>query len=231
VVHVTNRHRLRRAVHATGTAGVKSLSLVEKSTVGIVYPMLSRTNYTEWSAVLRVNLQATRLWEAVWYGGVEFRDDRVMLAVLLRVVPADIQAGLANKESACDAWELIHKIRIGADWVKEANMERLRQDFTEIKFKPGEGVEDFSLHIMAPANELRVPDNEVTDKEVIRKKLHFVPEKLEPVAISMETLLDLNSLSIEEAVGHLWDMEQRKKGPSSPTTDTGGHLLLTERSG
>jgi hypothetical protein len=28
---------------------------VEKSTVGIVYPM-SCTNYTEWSAVMRVNL-------------------------------------------------------------------------------------------------------------------------------------------------------------------------------
>jgi hypothetical protein len=58
--------------------------------------------------------------------------------------------------------------------------------------------------------------------------LHSVPEKLEQVAISMETLLDLNSLSIEEAVSHLWEVEQRKKGPSSPAVDTGGRLLLTE---
>jgi hypothetical protein len=32
--------------------------VVEKSTVGLIYPMLTRTNYTEWSAVMHVNLQA-----------------------------------------------------------------------------------------------------------------------------------------------------------------------------
>jgi hypothetical protein len=38
---------------------------VEKSTARIVYPTLTHTNYTEWSAVMRVNLQATGLWKAV----------------------------------------------------------------------------------------------------------------------------------------------------------------------
>jgi hypothetical protein len=40
-------------------------------------------------------------------------------------------------------------------------------------------VEDFSLRITALANELRVLDDEVTDKEVIKKMLHSVSEKLE----------------------------------------------------
>jgi hypothetical protein len=74
--------------------------LVEKSTTGIVYPMLMGTNYTEWSSVMRVNLQAAGLWEAVRHGGVEYRDDRLTLAALLHAVPAEMQAGLANKESA-----------------------------------------------------------------------------------------------------------------------------------
>jgi hypothetical protein len=44
----------------------------------------------------------------------------------------------------------------------------------------------------------------------------------------METLLNVNSLSIEEAAGHLRVEEQRKKDPSSPAADTGDRLLLTE---
>jgi uncharacterized protein YfkK (UPF0435 family) len=90
-------------------------------------------------------------------------------------------------------------------------------------------VEDFSIHITAIANELRVLGDEVTDKEVVKKMLHSVPEKLEQVAISMETLLDLNSLSIEEVVSHLQAVEQRKK-VSAPQViaDVGGRLLLTE---
>lgn len=41
----------------------------------------------------------------------------------------------------------------------------------------------------------------ITDKEVIKKILHSVPEHLDLVAILIETLLDLNSMSIEEATG------------------------------
>jgi hypothetical protein len=202
--------------------------LVEKSTVGIVYPMLTRTNYTEWSAVMRVNLQVAGLWEAVRHSGVEYRDDRLALAALLRTVPVEMQSGLANKETAHEAWESIRKIRIGADRVTEANAERLQQEFADIRFKPGEGVEEFSICITTLANELRVLGDEVTDKEVVKKMLHSVPEKLEQVAISMETLLDLNSLSIEEAAGHLRAVEQRRKSSTPPVVDGGGCLLLTE---
>jgi hypothetical protein len=90
-----------------------------------------------------------------------------------------MQAGLANKVSACDAWESIRRICVGADRVKEANAERLRQEFTEIKFKSGEGVEGFSLRITALANDLWVLGVGITDKEVVKKMLHSVPEKPE----------------------------------------------------
>jgi hypothetical protein len=80
---------------------------------------------------------------------------------------------------ACEAWDAIRKNWVGADCVKEANAERLQQDFVEIKFKTGESVEDFSLHITALANEKRVLGNEITDKEVVKKMLHLVLEKLE----------------------------------------------------
>jgi hypothetical protein len=56
-----------------------------------------------------------------------------------------------------------------------------------------------------------------------------VPDHLEQVAISMETLLDLDALSIEEAAGHLQAVEnRRKKKAASSASDTGGQLLLTE---
>jgi hypothetical protein len=42
----------------------------------------------------------------------------------------------------------------------------------------------------------------------------------------METLLDLDSLSIEEAASHMRAIEQRKK--PTPAKEIGGRLLLTE---
>jgi hypothetical protein len=41
-----------------------------------------------------------------------------------------MQAGLANKESALEAWESIRNIHVGADRVREANAEWLQQEFT-----------------------------------------------------------------------------------------------------
>jgi hypothetical protein len=41
--------------------GVIVERVIEKSVMGITYPVLTRTNYSEWSLVMRVNLQAAGL--------------------------------------------------------------------------------------------------------------------------------------------------------------------------
>jgi hypothetical protein len=87
-------------------------------------------------------------------------------------------------------------------------------------------VEDFSLHLTTMVSQLRVLGDDITNKDVIQKLLHIVPDKLEQVGISMEMLLDLDALSIKEAVGHLCTVEQRKKPSSSKDSD--GRLLLIE---
>jgi hypothetical protein len=126
-----------------------------------------------------------------------------------------MQASLTYKEA-------IRRVRVGVDRVKEANADRLWQEFAELKFKPGEGVEDFSLRITVLANQLRVLDDDITDKEMVKKLIHTVPEKMEQVAISMEALLDLKSLSIEEATSHLLTVEQRRKKDAALIADAEG---------
>jgi hypothetical protein len=97
-----------------------------------------------------------------------------------------------------------------------------------LKFKLGEGVEDFSIYITPLTNQLRVLGDNITDKEVVKKLLHSVPEKLEQVTNSMETLLGLKSLSIEEATSHLLTVEQRRKKDAAPTADAERRLLMME---
>jgi hypothetical protein len=185
-----------------------------------------RTNYTEWSLVMKVNLQVAGLWDVIKSDASEYHEDRSALAALLRAVPTEMQVGLVVKATAHDAWEVIRRMWLGADRVKEANAEHLRQEFNDIEFKAGELIEDFSLRLNTVAGQLRALGDDVTDKEVIKRLLHIIPDRLEQVVISMETLLDLNSLSIEEAVGHLHVVEQRKKPPQAK--ENGGRLLLTK---
>jgi hypothetical protein len=137
-----------------------------------------------------------------------------------------MQAGLAVMSTATEAWEPIRQVCVGTDRVKEAKVERLRRVFGDITFKAGETVEDFTLRLNIVVSQLRVLGDDISNKELIKKMLHIVPQKLKQVAISMETLLDLDSLSIEEAVGHMRAVEQCKK--STPAKESGSHLLLTE---
>jgi hypothetical protein len=49
----------------------------------IVFPTLMHTNYTEWSLVIRINLQAAGLWDAIDYGTADYQEDHSALFVLL----------------------------------------------------------------------------------------------------------------------------------------------------
>jgi hypothetical protein len=99
--------------------------VVEKSSAAIVYPTLTRSNYSEWAQVMQVNRQATGLWDAFELGTDDYCEDRSALAALLRAVPKEMQAGLARMESTTDAWEAVRVIQMGGDRIKEATIDKL----------------------------------------------------------------------------------------------------------
>jgi hypothetical protein len=65
--------------------------------------------------------------------------------------------------------------------------------------------------------------------KVAAKYLHVMPKKFVPVAVSIESLLDTTSMSIEEITGRLRAVEGRGDDEDAdPPTAVGGKLLLTE---
>jgi hypothetical protein len=170
-----------------------------------------------------------RLWEALNKGADDYRDNRHTLAELLQAVPSEMQARLAVKEMAKEAWEVIHSIWASADKVKEANAEKLCREFDDISFKSDKCVEEFGKHISSPANQLRSLRDEIPNKKVVKKMLQSMLDHLEQATTTMETVLDLDALSIEEAAGHLHVVENhRKKKQASVGKEDGGQLLLME---
>jgi hypothetical protein len=160
------------------------------------------------------------LWDGVKDGTDDYREDRNLLAALLRVVPKEMRARLAGKEFAIEAWEVIRVVCMGGERIKEANADKLHRHFSELQFKPGKCVEDFSVHVTAHANQLRDLSDKVMEKEEINKLLHSIPDHLKQVAIFIENLLDLNTMMIDEATSHLRVVEERKN------KSTKGRLLL-----
>ena len=55
----------------------------------------------------------------------------------------------------------------------------------------------------------------MSETEIVKKMLQVLLDHLEQVIISIETLLDMNDLTVEEVTGRLHNVEKRKKNAAS----------------
>jgi hypothetical protein len=59
------------------------------------FPLLTKTNYSDWSAMMCVMLHARGLWAAVKEGATDEVKDQMAMEALLRGVPLEMAASLA----------------------------------------------------------------------------------------------------------------------------------------
>jgi hypothetical protein len=74
----------------------------------------------------------------------------------------------------------------------------------------------------------RHDDGDMDEQKAVEKYLHAVPKKYTQIALSMETLLDLSTLSIEEVIGWLKAGDDREEVPPANPVSANGKLLFTE---
>jgi hypothetical protein len=51
------------------------------------FPVLTKTNYYDWAALMRVMLQVRGLWDTVIVGMTDYMEDRLALEVITKAVP------------------------------------------------------------------------------------------------------------------------------------------------
>jgi hypothetical protein len=117
-------------------------------------------------------------------------------------------------------------MRLGVSRVRDARAGTLNKQFSALHFNDGETVDEFAIRITGFVNQLALLGKTIPESDAVHKFLEVVPRKYMQIAMSIETLVDLNTLSIEELVGRLKAAEEPfgldKEGTS------GGQLLLTE---
>ncbi|XP_066323313.1 uncharacterized protein [Miscanthus floridulus] len=193
---------------------------------GTSWPMLTRTDYGEWSVTIKVKLRTRRLWNAVNKVTDIEEDDMSALEAILAVVPAEYNEPLGVKSSAKEAWEAIAVMHVGFDRIKKAMAQLLKQEYANLKFKDGEMVEDFSLHLQTLINKLKSHGIIIDEEEAVSKYIHSVLTKYIQIALSIKTMLDLSILTIEDVIGHLWAVDEHLE--QAIGMKDSGKLLLTK---
>jgi hypothetical protein len=108
-------------------------------------------------------------------------------------------------------------------------VQKLCQEWDRPAFRPGEDVDNFALRLSDLVQQLaRHSDDDIDEQNAVEKYLRVVPKKYTQIALSMETLLDLSALSIEEVTGRLKAVDDRNEAPSTNSITSDGKLLFTK---
>ncbi|KAK3137468.1 hypothetical protein QOZ80_5BG0452680 [Eleusine coracana subsp. coracana] len=192
------------------------------------WPTLTKTNYVEWAAVMRVRLQVRHMWDAVRYGDVDYDDDGRALDALIAAVPAEMQFTLSKKRTAKAAWDAIAAARIGSDRARRSTLQAFRKEWENLAFKPGEDLDDFAFRLNTLLHKMvQFGDDTYDEERAVEKLLRCVPERYKQIARSVESMLDLSTMSIEEAIGRLKVVDNDEPRPHSGPITIGGKLHLT----
>jgi hypothetical protein len=171
--------------------------------------VLTKTNYYDWAALMHVMLQARGLWDVVIVGTTDYTEDRLALEVIAKAVPPELMGLIASKPSAMAAWESLVLHNVGVDRVRKAKASTLKREFDSLTFEAGESIDDFGTRLTRITNQLAVLGFEHKEEEIVRRFLAALPPKFEQIATSIETLCDLNTITVDELIGRLKPSEER----------------------
>lgn len=215
-----------RRGHSLTIHGRELAAQMREISLPTTFPTLTRSNYGDWSLLMRAILQTCGLWDAVDTGVADYHDNRATLKAVLRAMPPEMLTVLSTKRTAKKAWDAVKTMRMGSTAVCEAKAQGLGRDFEDIRFKSSETVDDFGMRLSGLVKNLSIHGDPVSDGSMVRKFLRVVPRRYVQVALSIETLVDLDTLTIEELTGRLKVAEERLDQDGE--TEAGGRLLLIE---
>jgi hypothetical protein len=90
-----------------GGAPLRVIQTIIRDSGNTQWPVLMKTNYVEWSSMMKVKLEARRMWNIVHLGGTSRHEDQQAPEVLLSAIPPEMVPALSGKPTAKDAWDVI----------------------------------------------------------------------------------------------------------------------------
>lgn len=196
---------------------------------GLSYPMLARSNYTAWALKMKVVMQAQGVCSAIEPSdpkvAVEEKAVKVALAIIYQGMPEDMVLSIANKKTAKESWDMIKTLCQVADRAKKDRVQTLKSEFEMLSMNDNEQIEDFHLRMNGLVTNIQALGEVMEESYVVKKLLRAVPAKFVQITSTLEQFGDMETMTVEEAVGSLKAHEERVKGK----TDTKEQqLMLTE---
>lgn len=148
------------------------INKAKNGSIGLSYPMLSRSNYTTWALKMKVYLKARGVWSAIDLkdpkATVDDKADKVALAMIYQGLPEEILLSVAEKETTKGTWEAIRTLCQGADRVKKARIQTLKSEFEALSMKDDEMIDDFYMKLSGILTNIRALGEEMSEEYTVK---------------------------------------------------------------
>ena len=118
-------------------------------------------------------------------------------------------AQLDISKTAKEIWEFLKTRHMGATRVIKARVQALRHEFETMFMGEEESVADFAGKLSKVATQLRSLGGKIDDGVLAAKLLRAAPAKFDVITSSIEKFGNMDSMSLEEAIGSLKIYEEK----------------------
>lgn len=112
---------------------------------------------------------------------------------------------------------------MGTERIRESRAQTFHLQYEKIYLKSGESIDNFGMRLSSLIYEFDTFDVKIDEKRAVLKFLCVGPRRYKQLAWSIESLVNLNPLTVDELIGRLKVVHDHKEDE-----DTGSKLLLTE---
>ncbi|XP_066341567.1 uncharacterized protein [Miscanthus floridulus] len=135
---------------------------------------------------------------------------------------------VAKKKMGKEVWDCLKSRFMGAERVRDAQLQMLKSEFDALKMGQDEALNDYAGKLTSMSVKFSNLGSMLEDMAMVKKLFDIVSEKFINVVAGIEQFYDLKTVQFEEAVGHLKTFEERTRRGAGSSKTEGGQLLFTQ---
>ncbi|KAJ9537719.1 hypothetical protein OSB04_030452 [Centaurea solstitialis] len=132
-----------------------------------------------------------------------------------------------QKQRGRAVWDALKVRHVGVTSVQKARLQTLKTEFEMLHMKENESIDSFTTKLTGIINKAASLGQTYEDSTLVRKLLNSVPDRFLQIVASIEQYSDLDTMSLDEAIGRLKTFEERLKFKKERVVDTQEGLMFT----
>nr|GEZ36383.1 zinc finger, CCHC-type [Tanacetum cinerariifolium] len=155
------------------------------------------------------------------------KKDKTAITYIYQSLPEEQLLLISKYKTTKKVWDSLKKRHVGENRVQQAKQQTLESEFEMLQMEENELIDSFAIRLTGIINKAASVRLAYEDSTLVRKLLNAASDKFLQIVASIEQYSDLDTMSLDEAIGRLKTFEERLKYKNERLVNTQERLLFT----